>query len=37
MTEFASLTPKTYTYYLLPDSDKNQKAKAAKKCVIKNP
>ena len=35
MTEFAALTAKTYSCYLLDDADKNKKVKGNKKCVIK--
>ena len=34
MTEFAALTPKTYSY-LTGDGNSNKKAKGTKKCVIK--
>ena len=34
MSEFAALRPKTY-FYLMDDSNTNQKAKGTKKCVIK--
>ena len=33
-TEFAALTPKTYSY-LIDDSNSDKKAKGTKKCVIK--
>ena len=34
MTEFAALTPKTYSY-LMDDGNSDKKAKGTKKCIIK--